>query len=116
MGKIYEKINFFIFKNISVKEMFDDGESVEYGGKLIAHMAQNPKIMKFSSKIVIGSDYGQKYGIRDVDNRVIPSQREFKNMAPFILPKNLRFLAKYVPSSIKVPYSFIDIANSKYYK
>lgn len=93
--------------------MFEEGETVEFGGKIIVKMAQDPNIMKYTSKIVIGSDYALKHDIKDIDGRVIPSQRAFKNLAPFILPKKFKFLAGIVPESTKVPQAFIDVANSK---
>jgi hypothetical protein len=104
-------------QSISVKKIFEEGETVEYGGKLIVHLAQNPKIMKYSSKILIGAEYGSKNDIRDNDNRLIPSHRELKTIGAFILPKSLMFLSKTKPfSSFKVPQSILDVANSKIYR
>lgn len=96
-----------------MKKIFEEGESVEFGGKIIARMAQDPNIMKYTGKIVIGSDYALAQGIKDIDDRVIPSHRSFQNLAPFMLPKNLKFLADIVPKSAKVPQACLDIANSK---
>lgn len=104
-------------QSLSVKKVFEDGETVEYGGKLIVHLAQNPKIMKYTSKIIIGAEYGARHDIRDIDNRVIPSHRELQTMGAFILPKSLMFLTKTKPfSTFKVPQSILDVANSKIYR
>jgi len=97
----------------SVKEIFEEGETVEFGGKVISHLATNPKLMKYTAKIVTAADYALKYDIRDIDGRIIPSHREFKTLGP-MLPKPLRFLNKYVPGSVKVPQFVLDIASSKY--
>lgn len=103
--------------SMSVKKLFEEGETVEYGGKLIAHMAKNPNIMKYSSKIVISAEYGAKYGIVDIDGRKIPSHRELSSMGSFVLPKPLMFLARTAPfKSLKVPQSVLDIANSKIFR
>lgn len=96
-----------------MKKIFEEGESVEFGGKIIAQMALDPKIMSYTGKIVLGSDYALTHGIKDIDGRVIPSHRSFQNLAPFMLPKNLKFLADIVPKSAKIPQACIDIANSK---
>jgi dehydrogenase/reductase SDR family protein 1 len=101
-------------KNMSLKKILDEGESVEFGGKVIINLAQNPKIMSFSNKIVVASDYAQKYDIKDIDGRVVPSHREIKNLGAVMLPKNLRFLINYMPFNFKVPQFVIDIANSKF--
>ena len=102
--------------DVSVSKIFGEAESVEFGGKIIAHMLQNPKIMAYSCKVITAADYASKYGITDVDNRHIPSHRELSNMGAYFLPKPLRSLAKYAPSSLKVPQFLIDIATSKYYR
>jgi len=38
-----------------VKEIFEEGETVEFGGKIIAHLAQNPNVMKYSCRIDIAT-------------------------------------------------------------
>ena len=92
--------------------MFEQGETVEFGGKIITNMALNPDIMKYSCKIVTGADYAHKYGIFDIDNRRIASHRELANLGQLALPKPMRFLAKYFPTA-KVPQFVFDIGNSK---
>lgn len=92
---------------------FLKGETVEFGGKVISHLATNPKLMKYSARIVTAADYALKYDIRGIDGRVIPSHREFRTLGP-MLPRSLRFLNKYVPGSFKVPQFVLDIASTKY--
>lgn len=101
-------------QDTSLKKILEDGESVEFGGKIITHMAGEnaSNIMKYSSKIVIASDYAHKYNITDIDGRVVPSHREFRN-AVMVLPKQYRWMANYVPGSFKVPQFLINIVNNK---
>lgn len=99
---------------MSAKKVFEEGETVEFGGKLISHMATNPKIMRESCKIVVSADYATKHNILDIDGRRIPCHRELSQMGGMFLPKPLRPLAKMAPSSLKVPQFMIDIALSKY--
>lgn len=96
--------------------MFDEGETVEFSGKLISHMLVNPKIASYTARVVSGADYGLKYQINDIDGRVIPSARRLSEMAPYILPKSLRGLAANLPDCIKVPSSVLTIGNSRYIK
>jgi hypothetical protein len=71
--------------------------------------------MNYSSKVVIGAEYGQKFGIKDIDNRVIASFRQINILLEnFVLPRNLRFLANFVPNCIRIPQFVLDIANSKF--
>ena len=102
--------------DMSVNKIFGDAETVEFGGKIITHMALNPNIMKYSCKVVTGADYASKYGIHDIDGRKIPSHRELSSLGGQMLPKPLRPYAKYLPSSFKIPQFVIDIATSKYYR
>lgn len=96
--------------------MFEDGETVEFSGKIISHMVTNPKIMKFSSRIVNGADYANKYGILDIDGKKVESTRSFKSMSKYIIPKSFQGLAQSVPSCVKVPSPFLTVMSSKYFK
>jgi dehydrogenase/reductase SDR family protein 1 len=102
-------------QDTSFKKMVEEGESVEFGGKIIAHMSQNPKIMKYTKKIVSGSDYAQTYDIKDIDGKVHVSYRSLKSLGPYILPKNLHYLTNYAPN-FKIPQFLIDVANSKVHR
>ena len=111
----FNKLIQILFKK-SVKSLFEEGESVEFGGKILVNMLQDAKIMKYSCKIVTASEYAAKNGIKDIDGRIIPSHRELRGLGENVLPKNLRPFSKYFPSFVKVPQAFIDIFNSKYYR
>ena len=45
-----------------MKKIFDQGESIEFSGKIIVAMAQDPKIKKLNSKVVIGAEYARSKG------------------------------------------------------
>ena len=93
---------------------FAEGESIEYSGKIIVHMAQDPNIIKHTAKVVIGAEYGQRFGILDIDNRVIYSLRQIKSLLSIVVPDNLRFLTNLIPSFVKIPQFVIDIFTSKF--
>ena len=52
------------------------GSSVEFPGRVIAALAQDPDVMKRSGGTFINAELAQDYGITDIDGRVIPSLRE----------------------------------------
>lgn len=97
-----------------MKKVFEKGESIEFSGKIIVAMAQDPNIIKLTSKVVIGAEYAQERGIKDIDNRVIPSFRQVKGIIEGFFPENLQFLAKFVPGFVKIPQFVLDIVNSKF--
>lgn len=75
----YTYLNIYILrflKNVLPTEEFAEGESIEFGGKVLAKLAQDPNLMSFSGKIIIASDYALSNGIKDIDGRVI--QNPFK--------------------------------------
>jgi hypothetical protein len=96
--------------------MFEEGETVEFGGKIISHMAANSKIMNNSCRVVSAADYANKYGITDIDGKKMTSTRAFNVMGKYMLPKFLQGFSKSCPSSIIVPSSLLTVMTSKYYK
>jgi NAD(P)-dependent dehydrogenase (short-subunit alcohol dehydrogenase family) len=61
------------------------GSSVEFPGRIIAALAQDPNVMKRSGGTFIAAELAQEYGITDVDGRVIPSLRAQRG-APIWMP------------------------------
>jgi NAD(P)-dependent dehydrogenase (short-subunit alcohol dehydrogenase family) len=52
------------------------GSSVEFPGRVIAALAQDPAIMARSGGTFINAELAQDYGLTDIDGRIIPSLRE----------------------------------------
>lgn len=94
--------------------MLGDSESPEFAGKVICAMASDPNLMKYTSKVVNAADYAKCHGIRDIDDRVIPSYRQINSAMKLILPKQLHFVSKFVPDFVKVPQFVMDLASSKF--
>lgn len=61
------------------------GTSVEFPGRIIAALAQDPNLMKRSGGTFISAELAREYGITDVDGRVIPSLRAERG-SPIWLP------------------------------
>lgn len=101
-------------QNDKFRTMFEEGETVEFGGKIISHMATNPGIMKHSCRVVSAADYAGKYNITDIDGKVMPSNRELKNLVSF-LPKSMQSYAKKNPHC-KVPSPVLTVFGSKYFR
>lgn len=97
-----------------MKKVFENGESIEFSGKIVVAMAQDLNIMRYSSRVVIGADYAQLHNIRDIDNRVILSIRQVKAICEFFLPEQLKFVSKFVPGFVKIPQWVLDIINTKF--
>lgn len=101
-------------KGRSFKEVFEDGESTEFSGKVIVALAQDKNIMNLTGKVIIGAEYAQSHNIRDIDNRMILSYRQVKFLASKYLPDNFKFIANFIPTFVKIPQFVLDIVNSKF--
>ena len=109
------------FKNFSYQkakkfnEIFEDGETPEFSGKVVVQLAQDPDIMKYTSKVVLSAEYAQRFGLKDIDGRVIPSVRQMNFiLSKYVLPQQLKFLTCFIPGFIKLPYFVFDLLSSKY--
>ena len=113
--KIFFNLSIFVtWKEIKLKDVIEDSESPEFAGLVITALANDPKLMSYTSKVVIAADYAQAKGIKDIDNRVIASHRQINSAMKLVLPKQLHFAAKLVPNFVKLPQFAFDIMSSKF--
>ena len=61
------------------------GSSVEFPGRVIAALANDPDVMKRSGGTFISAELAQEYGITDIDGKTIPSLRAERG-APIWMP------------------------------
>ncbi|VEG43681.1 dehydrogenase [Mycolicibacterium flavescens] len=61
------------------------GSSVEFPGRVIAALAEDPDTMKRTGGTFISAELAMEYGITDIDGRVIPSLRHIRG-APIWTP------------------------------
>lgn len=94
--------------------MLEDAESPEFAGRVICALANDASVIKYTSRVVNAAEYAQSNGIKDIDNRTIPSYRQINSAMKLVLPKQLHFAANFVPNFVKVPQFLMDIASSKF--
>ena len=70
--------------------------------------------MKYTSKVLITADYAQYKGLRDIDNRIICSVRQVKQIAKLFLPPRLRFFSYLIPGWVKIPLFALNLFGSKF--
>lgn len=99
---------------MKLKDVIDDAESPEFAGLVISALANDPKLMKYTSKIVVAAEYAQCHGIKDVDNRVVASHRQINSALKLVLPKQLHFAANLIPNFVKLPQFAFDLMASKF--
>jgi hypothetical protein len=91
--------------------MFEQGETIEFTGKVVVKMAQDPAIMSYTCKVIFTAEYAQKHGIKDIDQRVIPSFRQVNGIAKLFLPE---FVANLIPDFVRIPMFVIALSSSKF--
>jgi len=99
---------------MKLEDMYKNGETPEFTGKVIVALAQDPKLMSYNSQTVLVADYAQCHGIRDVDNRQIASVRQLWFLAQMMLPNQLQYMANLIPGFIKVPQFMLSAFNDRF--
>lgn len=92
-------------------ESVKHGETVEFAGKAIVHLAADQNVMNKSGRILLTGELGEEYGFTDIDGRKPPSFRSLKITMAWL---GYRRTAAWVPSSIKIPYWMLAIHSSKF--
>ncbi|XP_022100924.1 dehydrogenase/reductase SDR family member 1-like [Acanthaster planci] len=89
------------FEKASYEYVMKYGETIEYSGKVIAHLARDPKIMNKTGRIFITAELGYEYGFRDIDGKAPASLRQVKSLFHWT---GHPWLAALTPSFIRCPY------------
>jgi len=90
----------------NLKKIFSNGESTRFAGRCLAAIFENinqdnQSYIKFlNGGIITTADIGSKYGLKDIDNRIVPSGFSLKNM---LFAAGLRKVAGWVPSWVTLP-------------
>ena len=56
-------------ENNPMKKVFEQGESIEFAGKVCAHLAVEQNIMARTGRIIMTSDVANEYGFKDIDGQ-----------------------------------------------
>jgi len=99
------------FKEHPMKKVFEEGETTEYSGKCVVHLATDPNIMQKSGKIAITGDLGDFYGFVDIDGRRPPSMRSINYLLKYA---NFPGTASWIPDWVKVPGWLFNSAGNKF--
>ena len=93
------------------KAMFEAGESLDFSGKAVVHLASDPNVMAKSGKIVLTADLASEYGFTDEGGVITGDMRSIK----FNLILNGRTtLANFVPACVRIPSVLFYFAGYKF--
>jgi len=107
----------FIQENVIENEknplgkMFDKGETIEFAGKAIVHLASDPNIMQKTGKILNTSDLSNEFGFTEDDGS---KPIDFRQMNVLLAHLGHTWLASVVPSFIKMPLWLMHFGSYKF--
>ena len=90
-----------------------NGETPQYIGKCVVHLAQDPNIMRKAASVHISMDLGAEYGFVDVDGRKPKHLRQVNTIVS--LSPRWKWLARWIPDFVKIPKCVIHMAGNKFY-
>jgi len=93
------------------KEMFADGETVEFPGKAVAHLAQDSAIMKKTGRILFTTDLASEYNFTEDDGSLPGNMWTLKSM---LTMSKHTWLAAITPAFIPMPKTLIHMAGYKF--
>ena len=97
--------------NKKSKAMFEGGESVEFPGIAITHLACDKEIMKKSGKILWTSNLAREYGFHDVDG-AMPD--DWRSVNYLLKTSGKDGIARLFPRSLRVPMFMIHYGSYKF--
>ena len=92
--------------------MFESGESIEFSGKAVAHLAADPKIMNKSGKILMSGDLAREFGFVDDDG----DDHVMRSISRFLSGKGHTWIAAIIPGFVRVPLFVIHYFSYKFWK
>ncbi|XP_072014064.1 dehydrogenase/reductase SDR family member 1-like [Amphiura filiformis] len=97
--------------DVRLVRMVEQGESPEFAGKAIIHLATDRNIMKKSGRILWTSDLANEYCYTDVDGVPPPN---FRSLKVFLSITGHTWLAAITPSFIKCPFWILAVMTHKF--
>ena len=92
------------------KSIFKDAESVEFSGKGIVKLAEDPGRIKKTGKIVLVSDLAREYNFTD-DDGDIHDMRSIKNL---LKTRGYGALSNGVPGFLRLPLVLMHYGSNKF--
>jgi len=97
-------------ENPGMTKMFEEGETIEYSGKCVVHLAADPTIMNRTGKILLTGDLGDHYSFVDVNGHKPRSIRSLKTLLEY---GNYKRTAAWVPEWMKLPGWMLSMGGNK---
>jgi len=92
-------------------KVFEKGETIEYAGKAVVHLAADKNIMARSGKIIMTADIGREFGFVDITGE---APIDFRQVKVLVAYGGLPGLATWIPDFIRVPLWLMHFGSYKF--
>jgi len=92
-------------------KIFENGESTEYAGKCVVHLAQDPNILKKSGRVLLSVELGNEYGFTDLNGQ---SPSNYRTVKFLVAMSGHTWISALIPSFLKVPFWIVAMAGNKF--
>jgi len=90
--------------------MFESGESVEFSGKAIAHLASDPNYMSKTGRILLTGDLSREYGFMDEDG----DNHDMRSVSRLLAGRGHTWIAAVIPGFVRVPLFVLHFLSNKF--
>jgi len=98
-------------EQVQMAKVFEKGETIEFAGKAVVHLAADNNIMARSGKIIMTSDIGREFGFVDTNGQSPIDFRQVKTLVAF---GGYPGLASFIPDFFRVPLWLMHFGSYKF--
>ena len=91
-------------------DAFNNPESVEFAGKAIVKLANDPKRIEKTGRIILVCDLAKEYGFTDSDGDI----HDMRSLSNILKARGRTWLSAVVPSFIRLPHSVLHSSSNKF--
>jgi len=98
-------------ENEQTKKMFGNfGESIEFAGMAVAHLAKDPNKLSKTGRILLTGDLGLEYGFQDLDG----SSKDIRSVSGMAKAYGYNLLSYLIPSFVRMPLFAMHMGGNKF--
>lgn len=90
--------------------IFKDAESVEFAGKAVVKLAEDPERKSKTGKILLVCDLAKEYGFTDDDGEI----HDMRSLKYVLASQGHKMLPLLVPGFVRIPLVFLHLAGNKF--
>jgi len=92
-------------------KVFENGETIEYAGKAVVHLAADSNIMSRTGKILATADIGREFGFVDTNGK---SPIDFRQVKVLVAFGGFPGLAAMIPDFVRIPLWVMHFGSYKF--